>query len=88
MGQMPTGSDPSFPNRGAVVELYGRLSGRDMSDILFHRVIGMFKLAVIFLQLYARHRRGDHLDGRLVALEGIGEDILEFTWEIAQTRAF
>jgi aminoglycoside phosphotransferase (APT) family kinase protein len=88
MGQMPTGSDPSFPDRRAVVELYGRLSGRDMSDVLFHRVIGMFKLAVIFLQLYARHRRGERLDGRLAELEGIGEDILDFTWDIAMERAF
>ena len=88
MGQMPTATDPSFPGRRTVVELYGRLSGRDISDILFHRVIGMFKLSVIFLQLYARHRRGDHRDPRLAELGGIGEDILDFTWEIAQGRAF
>ena len=48
----------------------------------------MLQLAVICLQLYARHRRGDRLDGRLAELEGIGEDILNFTWEIAQRRAF
>jgi aminoglycoside phosphotransferase (APT) family kinase protein len=67
---------------------YARLTGRDVSDFLFHRVLAMYKLAVIFLQLGLRWRTGVTTDRRYEKLSPIGTGILEFTHEIAQGRAF
>ena len=59
-----------------------------MSDFLFHRVLAMYKLSVIFLQLGLRYRSGATSEPRYAPLTGIGTGILEFTLEIAQGRAF
>ena len=53
MEQMPA-VEACLCTRQEAVASYARLSGRDMSDFLFHRVLAMYKLAVIFLQLGLR----------------------------------
>ena len=87
MAQMPTAA-PGFLSRREAVECYAALSGRDMSDFLFHRVLGMYKLGVIFLQLGHRHRTGATADLRYAGLSAIGTGIIEFTLDIAHGRAF
>ncbi len=87
MAQMPA-DEPGFLNRRQAVESYGAIAGRDMSDFLFHRVVAMYKLSVIFLQLGLRYRTGATSDARYAPLSGIGTGILEFTHEIARGRAF
>ena len=59
-----------------------------MSAFLFHRVLAMYKLGVIFLQLGYRYRTGATTDPRYAGLSAIGTGLLEFTHEIAQGRAF
>ena len=61
--QMPT-AQQGFLTRQQVAELYAERTGRDLSDFVFHRVLAMFKLGVVFLQLYARYRRGTTTDER------------------------
>jgi len=87
MEQMPAVEARLCSRQEAVAE-YARLSGRDMSDFLFHRVLAMYKLSVIFLQLGLRYRMGATQEPRYAPLTGIGTGILEFTHEIAQGRAF
>jgi aminoglycoside phosphotransferase (APT) family kinase protein len=87
MEQMPA-VEACLCTRQAAVAAYAKLSGRDMSDFRFHRVLAMYKLAVIFLQLGLRYRTGATQDPRYAPLAGIGTGILEFTHEIAQGRAF
>ena len=87
MEQMPAVEARLCPRQQAVAE-YARISGRDMSNFVFHRVLAMYKLSVIFLQLGLRHRTGATQDPRYVPLTGIGTGILQFTHEIAQGRAF
>lgn len=87
MEQMPAVEACLCPRQDAVAA-YARISGRDMSNFLFHRVLAMYKLAVIFLQLGQRYRTGATTDQRYAAFTGIGTGILEFTHEIAQGRAF
>jgi aminoglycoside phosphotransferase (APT) family kinase protein len=87
MEQMPAVEACLCP-RSEAVAAYARLSGRDVSDILFHRVLTMYKLAVVFLQLGYRYRSGATTELRYAPLTGIGTGILEFTWEIARGRAF
>jgi aminoglycoside phosphotransferase (APT) family kinase protein len=87
MEQMPAVEACLCSRQEAVAE-YARLSGRDMSNFLFYRVLAMYKLAVIFLQLGLRYRSGATQEPRYAKLSGIGTGILEFTSEIAQGRAF
>ena len=87
MAQMPA-VEACLCSRQDAVAAYARLSGRDMSHFLFHRVLAMYKLAVIFLQLGLRYRTGITQEPRYAPLTGIGTGILEFTHEIAQGRAF
>jgi aminoglycoside phosphotransferase (APT) family kinase protein len=87
MQQMPADEACLWPRQQAVAE-YARITGRDVSDFLFHRVLAMYKLSVIFLQLGLRYRTGITSDPRYAPLSAIGTGILEFTHEIAQGRAF
>ena len=87
MQQMPS-VEGCFGSRQDAVATYGRLSGRDMSNFLFYRVLALYKLSVIFLQLGLRYRMGATTEPRYAPLTGIGTGILEFTHEIAQGRAF
>ena len=79
---------PGFPERAEAVAAYARITGRDVSNFLFHRVLAMYKLSVIFLQLGHRYRTGVTTEPRYAHLTAIGTGIAEFTHEIAQGRAF
>lgn len=87
MAQMPT-VEAGFPPRAEAVARYGAITGRDMSGFRFHRVLAMYKLSVIFLQLGHRYRTGATADPRYAGLTGIGTGLLEFTHDIAHGRAF
>lgn len=87
MAQMPAVEACLCPRQEAVAT-YARITGRDMSDFLFHRVLAMYKLSVIFLQLGLRYRTGATQEPRYAPLTAIGTGILEFTHEIARGRAF
>ena len=87
MAQMPADEGHFWPRQQAVAR-YAALSGRDVSDFLFHRVLAMYKLGVIFLQLGYRWRSGATTEQRYAGLTAIGTGITEFAHEIAQGRAF
>jgi aminoglycoside phosphotransferase (APT) family kinase protein len=87
MKQMPA-IEAGLCSREEAVAAYARITGRDVSNILFHRVITMYKLSVIFLQLGLRYRTGVTTEPRYAPLTAIGSGILEFTLEIAEGRAF
>jgi aminoglycoside phosphotransferase (APT) family kinase protein len=87
MAQMPS-VEARLCSRSDAVAAYARLTGRDVSDFLFHRVLAMYKLGVIFLQLGLRWRSGATTDPRYAPFTALGTGILEFTHEIAQGRAF
>lgn len=87
MAQMPS-VEAGFPPRTEAVARYAALSGRDVSDFKFFRVLALYKLAVIFLQLGHRYRIGQTTDPRYQHLSRIGSGILEFTQDVAAGRAF
>jgi aminoglycoside phosphotransferase (APT) family kinase protein len=87
MAQMPADEGGFFPREQAVAS-YAALSGRDVSQFVFHRVLAMYKLGVIFLQLGYRWRSGATTEPRYAGLTAIGTGIVEFAHEIAQGRAF
>jgi aminoglycoside phosphotransferase (APT) family kinase protein len=56
-------------SRRALVEMYEKASGKNVSDILFYYVFGTFKLAVIAQQIYARFVKGFTADKRFATFD-------------------
>ncbi len=57
-------SQPGWYTRDQFVQRYAARTGRDLSQIGYYEVLGMFKLAVILQQIYYRFRRGQTQDAR------------------------
>lgn len=85
--QMPTAA-PGFPTREQAAMRYAALTGRDLGDVRFHRVLGILKLGVIFLQLHALHRRGVTSDPRYAGFGALAVGLLEFAGDVAAGRRF
>jgi aminoglycoside phosphotransferase (APT) family kinase protein len=49
---------PGMPTRDEFVQRYLELSGRNCNDFTFYEVFGLFRLAVIIQQIWARFRLG------------------------------
>lgn len=62
---------PGNMTRAELVEAYGRATGRDVSDALFYFVYGVFKLAVVAQQIYARYAAGHTRDPRFARLDAV-----------------
>jgi aminoglycoside phosphotransferase (APT) family kinase protein len=56
------------PSRRFVADRYAALTGRDLTDIAFYYVFGLFKNAVIMQQIYARWKKGLTKDPRFEGL--------------------
>jgi len=61
---------PGNLRRAEVVERYAAVTGRDVSNVLFYYVFGLFKIAVIAQQIYFRYQQGLTKDERFAALIG------------------
>jgi aminoglycoside phosphotransferase (APT) family kinase protein len=59
---------PGSLTRRELAERYAKAAGRELPDLLFHYVYGLFKIAVIAQQIYARYVRGATRDPRFAAL--------------------
>jgi len=57
-------SQPGWYTRDQFVQRYAEGTGRDLSQIGYYEVLGIFKLAVILQQIYYRFRRGQTQDTR------------------------
>ena len=73
-----------FPSRAELVERYAEISGRDVADIGFYHVLGLFRLAVILAQIYIRWLRGQTKDERFAGLGELIELIAARALELAQ----
>ncbi len=62
--------EPGFPSRLEVASLYGRLSGRDLSNVSWYLAFAYFKVGVICQQIHVRWYRGQTHDARFA---GLGE---------------
>ncbi len=51
-------------SRRDLTEIYAEKSGRDVSNVHFYYVFGLFKIAVIVQQIYARYKKGFTQDER------------------------
>ncbi len=65
-------SQSGWYTRDQFVQRYAERTGRDLSQIGYYEVLGVFKLAVILQQIYYRFRRGQTQDMRF---ESFGERV-------------
>ncbi len=61
---------PGNMTRQELVDRYRQKTGREMADALFYYCFGLFKIAVIVQQIYARYVRGHTRDPRFARLNG------------------
>ncbi|MGW8317615.1 MAG: phosphotransferase family protein [Candidatus Promineifilaceae bacterium] len=59
---------PGNPSRAELVDSYAKLSGRDVSHLVFYFAYGLFKLGVIGQQIYYRYHQGYTEDPRFAGL--------------------
>ena len=62
---------PGCLTRRELVDRYAEQTGRDVSDVLFYYGFGLYKIAVIVQQIYARYVRGHTRDPRFAHLNGL-----------------
>ncbi len=86
MKQLPTAA-PGFSTRNEVVAHYARLTGRDVSDFPVLRVLAMFKLAVVLLQLHALWKRGSAKGDDYADMDRIATELLVFAKDAAAGQA-
>ncbi len=60
---------PGWMTREALTAEYARRTGRDLSSLPFHEILGIFKLAVIVQQIYQRWYRGQTRDERFARFD-------------------
>jgi aminoglycoside phosphotransferase (APT) family kinase protein len=73
-GALTTGQPPpaGWLTTTEFIERYDSQTGRDMTQLAWHRTLGVFKLAVILQQIYVRYVRGQTTDERFA---GFGERV-------------
>jgi len=57
-------AEPGWLTRGELIARYAKKTGRDISDLGYYEVFGLFKLGVILQQIYFRYHRGQTHDER------------------------
>jgi aminoglycoside phosphotransferase (APT) family kinase protein len=62
-------SQPGWYTRDQFLDRYAQRTGRDLTHIRYHEVLGLFKLAVILQQIYYRFQRGQTQDERFRTFE-------------------
>lgn len=87
LAQMPT-AIPGFPSREAVARAYAKRTGRSLGTFQVYRVLTVFKLGVVFHQLHALYSAGETNDSRYSQFGSLADEILEFSIDIADGRAF
>lgn len=67
---------PGTLTRAQLVEHYALATGRDVSDMVFYRVLALFKVAVIIQQIYYRYHHGLTKDARFASLPEVVKVVL------------
>ena len=88
VGQMPTSTSPGWMSRREVVDYYAKVSGKDVSNIHYYRVLTAFKHCIIFMQIYARYLQGTTTDPRIAELGPALDSLFEFTHDLLKERYF
>lgn len=82
LGQMPT-AHPGFWTRAEVARSYATATGCDLDDLPAMRVLALFKLGVVFLQLHRQWVNGAVKDERYADFARIGENMVLIARDVA-----
>jgi aminoglycoside phosphotransferase (APT) family kinase protein len=82
-GVQPLTAGPGWYTRDEIVAHYAEKTGRDLSALRWHEVLGVFKLAVIVQQIFYRYFKGQtkderfsKFDERVKALTGVAAEMV------------
>jgi len=75
---------PGWYTRDQIVARYAAKTGRDLSNISYYEVLGMFKLAVILQQIYYRFRRGQTQDARFQHFDKRVKNLVELASSLVE----
>ena len=78
-----SGRSARLPRR-EVAERYARATGRDLSRLPFYYAFGLFKVAVIAQQIYARFVQGHTRDPRFAHLDAAVAACASTTTRVAE----
>jgi aminoglycoside phosphotransferase (APT) family kinase protein len=67
---------PGTLTRAKLVWRYGQITGRDVSNMVFYRVLALFKVVVIIQQIYYRYDQGLTKDARFASLPEVVKVVL------------
>jgi aminoglycoside phosphotransferase (APT) family kinase protein len=67
---------PGTLTRAELVQRYAQTTGRDASNMVFYRVLALFKVAVIIQQIYYRYHHGLTKDARFASLPEVIKVVL------------
>jgi aminoglycoside phosphotransferase (APT) family kinase protein len=70
-------SEPGFPSRADVLEMYARASGRDVSQLNWYLAFSYFKVGVIIQQIYYRWRKGQTHDERFATHGALATHLIQ-----------
>jgi len=87
LDQMPTAGH-GFPSRAEIAAAYADITGRDISDFRFHRVLAIMRLAVIFRQLHRRYDEGGTDDPRFARFGDLADGLLDFAVDVANEQYY
>ncbi|PWT98852.1 MAG: phosphotransferase family protein [Terriglobia bacterium] len=79
-------ADPDWYTREQLIERYARRTSRDVSRIGYYEVLGIFKLAVILQQIYARFHRGQTQDERFRTFGGRARRLAQLAARLADRQ--
>ena len=85
IGTMPA-NGAGFFSRQEILECYAARSGRDLANMRFYHVLGVFRLLVILQQIYIRYRRGFTQDQRFADLGSAVEGLTGWALDIMDGR--
>ena len=75
---------PGNPTRGEIAQLYSQVSGRDISNIVWYYVFGLFKIAVVVQQIYKRYKTGHSQDPRFAGMIHGVKGLSTMAWQAIQ----
>jgi aminoglycoside phosphotransferase (APT) family kinase protein len=87
LAQMPT-AQPGFWTREQAAEAYSARTGRSLDAFQHHRVLGIFRLGVVFRQLHARYRAEGSTDPRHADFARIANGIFDLGTDVASGKRF
>jgi len=75
------------PIRSEIANLYAEKSGRNLDNVVFYYVFGLFKIAVIAQQIYYRYKKGWTTDPRFANLNKAAELCCKLALKAIKTKS-